>query len=84
MCPRCVPLAELTIGVPARFDSANLPASDVAFLAAIGLGQGCTLCVRGRGCAFIVEVDSTRLALAGSVARRIMVSPLEAERGADR
>ncbi len=83
-CPGCVPLAELSVGVPARLDRALLPASDVAFLAAIGLGRGCTLSVRGRGCAYIVEVGSTRLAVAGSVARRIMVSPLDAERGADR
>ncbi len=69
--------------MPARLDSALLPACDVAFLEAIGLGHGCTLCVRGRGCAFIVDVDSTRLAVAGSVARRIMVSPLGAERSAD-
>lgn len=82
-CRRCVPLAELAIGVPARLDSALLPACDVAFLEAIGLGHGCTLCVRGRGCAFIVDVDSTRLAVAGSVARRIMVSPLDGERSAD-
>lgn len=81
---RCIPLAELTVGVPARLDRALLPACDVAFLAAIGLGRGCTLCVRGRGFACIVEVDSTRLAVAGSVARRIMVSPLDAEPGADR
>ena len=77
-------MAELTVGVPARIDRTLLPACDVAFLAAIGLGRGCILRVRGRGCACIVEVDSTRLAVAGSVARRIMVSPLEAERGADR
>ena len=82
-CRRCVPLAELAIGVPARLDRALLPACDVAFLEAIGLVHGCTLSVRGRGCAFIVDVDSTRLAVAGSVARRIMVSPLDAERGAD-
>lgn len=81
---RCLPLAELAIGVPARLDSTLLPACDVAFLAAIGLGPGCTLCVRGRGCACIVEIGSTRLAVAGSVARRIMVSPLDAEPSADR
>ena len=84
MSRRCVPLDELAIGVPARLDSTLLPSCDVAFLAAIGLGPGCTLCVRGRGCACIVEIGSTRLALAGSVARRIMVSPLDATPGADR
>ncbi len=83
-CQQCVPLAELTVGVPARLDRTLLPACDVAFLAAIGLGRGCTLCVRGRGCACIVEVDSTRLAVAESVARRIMVSPLDTGPSADR
>lgn len=43
---RCVPLAELTVGVPARLDRTLLPACDVAFLAAIGLGRGCILRVR--------------------------------------
>ena len=82
--PQCVPLAELGVGIQARLDSTLLPDCDVAFLAAIGLGRGCTLCVRGRGYACIVEVGSTRLAVAGPVARRIMVSPVDAEPGADR
>lgn len=71
----CVTLSELAVGVPATLDRAMLPDGDVAFLAALGLYRECRLCVRRHGCACIVEVDSTRLAMAGAVARRIFVKP---------
>ena len=76
-----VPLAELAVGVPARFHRASLPANDLALLAAMGLGSGSTLCVRRHGVACIVDVGSTRLAVGGSVARRILVKPLSDDKG---
>jgi Fe2+ transport system protein FeoA len=70
-----VTLSDLAVGVPATLDCALLPKNDVAFLAALGLYRECRLCVRQHGCACIVEVDSTRLAMAGTVARQILVKP---------
>ncbi len=78
-----VPLTELAIGVPAILESAKLPDNDVAFLAALGLYTECRLCVRRHGCACIVEVDSTRVAMAAAVARQIHVKPIQTGRGAD-
>ncbi len=78
---KSIPLAELTVGVPARFHSASLPADEKALLAAMGLGSGSTLCVRRRGVTCIVDIGSTRLALGASVARRIMVRPLGDDKG---
>ena len=69
-------LSELAVGVPATLHRALLPDNDVAYLAALGLYQECRLCVRRHGCACIVEVDSVRVAMAGAVARRILVKPV--------
>jgi Fe2+ transport system protein FeoA len=76
-------LSELAVGVPATLLRALLPDDDVAYLAALGLYRQCTLSVRRHGCACIVEVDSTRVALAGAVARRILVKPVESRGGAE-
>ena len=70
-------LSELAVGVPATLHRALLPDADVAYLAALGLYRECRLCVRRHGCACIVEVDSARVAMAGAVARRILVKPVE-------
>ena len=78
-----LPLAELAVGVPARFHDASLAANDMALLAAMGLGSGSALCVRRHGVACIVDVGSTRLAVGGSVARRILVTPLTGDKGSD-
>ena len=70
-------LSELAVGVPATMLRAMLPDDDVAYLAALGLYRECTLSVARHGCACIVEVDSARVAMAGAVARRILVKPVE-------
>jgi Fe2+ transport system protein FeoA len=74
-------LSELAVGVPATLHRALLPEDDVAYLAALGLYRQCTLSVLRHGCACIVKVDSARVAMAGAVARRILVKPVES-RGA--
>jgi len=76
-------LSELAVGVPATLLRALLPDDDVAYLAALGLYPECTLSVLRHGCACIVEVDSARVAMAGAVARRILVKPVECRGGAE-
>ncbi len=75
-------LSELAVGVQATLHRALLPDDDVAYLAALGLYPECTLSVRRHGCACIVEVDSARVAMPGSVARRILVKPVQNRGGA--
>ncbi len=75
-------LSDLAVGVPATLQRALLPDDDVAYLAALGLYRQCTLSVLRHGCACIVEVDSARVAMAGAVARRILVKPVESRGGA--
>ena len=70
------PLSELVRGALALFEGADLPASDRAILASVGLHGGETLQVRQSGDSCVIQVGATRLALAGPAARRILVTPL--------
>ena len=70
------PLSELVCGARALFERADLPASDRAILASVGLQRGETLQVRQSGDSCVIQVGSTRLALSGPAARRILVTPL--------
>ena len=72
-----VPLAHLHAGCHAVFHGTSLSPDDCAMLGAMGLTEQCRLCVRHTtGTCCIIQVDSTRLALAPPVAARIMVSPM--------
>jgi hypothetical protein len=70
------PLSQLVCGALALFEGADLPASDRAILASVGLQGGETLQVRQSGDSCVIQVGSTRLALSGAAARRILVTPL--------
>ncbi len=71
-----VPLTKMLAGEEARFCKADLRCEDCDLLRAMGLTDRCTLriCRGGEPC--IIEVNSTRLALAAPLARRILVTPL--------
>ncbi len=68
-----ISLAELPCGVRARLASSGLPPFEGKLLAAMGLALGCRLIVRSQGDPTIVEVRSTRIGLARSVASRLVV-----------
>ncbi len=72
-----VPLATMPAGTEARFCKANLHCEDCALLQAMGLTERCTLRVWRGGAPCIIEVDSTRLALAAPLAREIFVTELD-------
>ncbi len=71
-----MPLATLAAGSLAMLARANLPSDQRALLSAMGLSEACTIKVYRSGQPCIVQVLSTRLALAGSVAHRILVEPV--------
>ncbi|MHC4127933.1 MAG: FeoA family protein [Planctomycetota bacterium] len=71
-----IPLSQLVCGALALFEGANLPPAERAALAAVGLHGGETLQVRQGGDSCIIQVGTTRLALSGPAARRILVRPL--------
>ncbi len=71
-----VPLPRLTAGARAKLHRTNLAARERQVLEAMGLLEGCTLRVLQRAGACIVQLGSMRVALAGPVARRILVKPL--------
>jgi Fe2+ transport system protein FeoA len=73
-----IPLPVVAAGAVARIRRADLGAEDRAMLEAMGLREGATLRVQRNGAGCIVQVDATRVALADPVARRIMVTPVEA------
>ena len=70
-----VRLSDLPTGQRARLHGANLAPQDCALLGALGLTDRCVLhiCKVGEPC--IVQVQSTRIGLARSVARGILVVP---------
>jgi Fe2+ transport system protein FeoA len=70
-----VRLSDLTPGCLARMHMANLAPQDCALLRALGLTDRCVLriCKIGEPC--IVEVQSTRIGIARSVAKGILVVP---------
>ena len=68
------PLSELAAGRVARLDRRDLSEGEACLLAAMGLTLGSRLVVRSSGDPCIVEVRSTRIGLARSVAARLLVS----------
>lgn len=69
-----VPLSELGAGCAGRLDRRDLSEGEACLLAAMGLTLGSRLVVRSSGDPCIVEVRSTRIGLARSVASRLLVS----------
>ncbi len=73
----CVPLTHLAVGARGRLRASNLAGHERRVLEAMGLvGESEIRIVKG-GEPCIVQVNSTRLALAGTVARQILVMPLD-------
>ena len=66
-------LSDLAIGLPARLRAVVLEPGEACLLAAMGLVTGSRLVVRVAGDPCIVEVRSTRIGLARSVAERLQV-----------
>lgn len=67
------PLSEIAAGRSARLDRRDLNEGEACLLAAMGLTLGSRLIVRSSGDPCIVEVRSTRIGLARSVACRLLV-----------
>lgn len=61
-------------GCVARLSRRDLSEGEACLLAAMGLTEGCRLVVRTTGDPCIVEVRSTRIGLARSVAVRLLVA----------
>lgn len=59
----------------ARFHASDLGAEDAALLEALGMTKSCRFRVCQAGDPWIVQVRETRIGLATSVARRILVIP---------
>lgn len=77
--PARIPLTQLRRGQRAVVDCSELtglPEGDRCLLHAMGLHHECTVEVCRQGAPCIVQIQSTRLGLSGSVASRIMVTPL--------
>lgn len=67
-------LADLPVGSIARLSCEELSEGEACLLAAMGMTEGCRLKVRTSGDPCIVEVRSTRIGLARSVAVRLVVA----------
>jgi Fe2+ transport system protein FeoA len=76
-------LADLPVGSTARLSCRELSEGEACLLAAMGMTEGCRLKVRTSGDPCIVEVRSTRIGLARSVAVRLVVASDAAEASAD-
>lgn len=74
-----IPLSKMTCGSAALFERSDLPPGERGMLEAVGLHGGARLRVRQGGHSCVIQVGSTRLALAGPAARRILVRPLPAD-----
>lgn len=72
--PGLTRLSDLPAGGMARLRDRDLSEGEACLLAAMGLTEGCRLVVRTCGDPCIVEVRSTRIGLAKSVASRLLVS----------
>jgi Fe2+ transport system protein FeoA len=70
-----VDLTRLREGAEARLHDALLERSDLEILAALGLTSACRLRVCQAGDPWIVQVGATRIGIADSVARAILVIP---------
>ncbi len=72
-----VPLAQLTGGQRCRVAAMDVNPAEAQLLEAMGLTERCELCVCQPGEPCIVRINATRLGLAGSLARRIVVRLLD-------
>jgi len=76
-----VPLSALDAGRVARLHRRDLSEGESCLLTAMGITDGCRLVVRVVGDPCIVEVRTTRIGLARSIANRIWVFADGAEPG---
>jgi Fe2+ transport system protein FeoA len=70
-----IQLTELAAGVEARLQATQLGDEDFALLEALGMTRSCRFRVCKAGDPWIVQVRDTRIGLAASVARRLLVVP---------
>jgi Fe2+ transport system protein FeoA len=70
-----VQLTELAAGAAAQLHAVNLRDEDFALLEALGMTRSCRFRVCKVGDPWIVQIRETRIGLAASVARRILVVP---------
>ena len=70
-----VDLTRLRVGEEARFHGTLLERADFELLEALGLTDDCRLRVCQAGDPWIVQVRSTRIGIADSLARSILVVP---------
>lgn len=70
-----VQLTELAAGAAVRLHATSLGDEDFALLEALGLTRRCRFRVCQVGDPWIVQVRETRIGLAASVARQILVVP---------
>jgi len=68
-----VSLAQLEGGARCRIAAMQLQSADTQLLQAMGLTDHCELCICQPGEPCIVRVNCTRLGIAGSLARKILV-----------
>jgi len=71
-----VPLAQLASGQRCRVAAMNVNPAEAQLLEAMGLTNHCELCVCRPGEPCIIRINCTRLGLAGTLARRILVHQL--------
>lgn len=76
---RPIGLTRLRVGSRARYHGARLDRADLDLLESLGLTGACRLRVCQTGDPWVVQVRATRIGLAESVARAILVVP-EGER----
>lgn len=71
-----IPLAQLARGQRCRVAAMNVNPAEAQLLSAMGLTDDCELCVCRPGEPCIIRINCTRLGLAGTLARRILVRQL--------
>jgi Fe2+ transport system protein FeoA len=76
-----IPLSRMACGSAALFERTDLPPGERGMLEAVGLHGGARLRVRQGGDSCVIQIGTTRLAVAGPAARRILVRPLPADGG---
>lgn len=70
-----VQLTELAAGAAGQLHASHLADEDFALLEALGMSRSCRLRVCKVGDPWIVQIRETRIGLAASVARQILVVP---------
>lgn len=70
-----VQLTELAAGAAAQLHAANLCDDDFALLEALGMTRSCRFRVCKAGDPWILQIRETRIGLAASVARQLLVVP---------